>query len=262
MADAPRKDFFISYTSVDRIWTEWIAWALEAGGYSTIVQDWDFRPATNFVHSMQEALIQAERLLAVLSPDYLTSRYAQPEWYAAFAKDSLGDQGLLLPVKVRECEPEGLLSQVVHINLLGLSQADAEAALLAGAQRSRAKPQEEPPFPPDPIPEPRFPGSLPPVWNVPHDRNPNFTGRAELLADLYDALHAGQAAVLRQAALPRQALRGLGGVGKTQTGSGVRLPACGGLQRGVVGAGGDVPGNGLCGAGAGAGLAGGGRQRE
>jgi hypothetical protein len=38
-----RRDFFISYTSADRAWVEWIAWELEAAGYRTLIQAWDFR---------------------------------------------------------------------------------------------------------------------------------------------------------------------------------------------------------------------------
>jgi len=53
--------------------------------------------------------------------------------------------------------------------------------------------------------------SLPPIWNVPHQRNINFTGRKELLKELHDALTSGKPAALTQA------LHGLGGVGKTQT---------------------------------------------
>jgi nucleoside phosphorylase/tetratricopeptide (TPR) repeat protein len=49
------------------------------------------------------------------------------------------------------------------------------------------------------------------IWNVPHSRNPNFTGRDELLKKLREALTSGQATALTQAAL-----HGLGGVGKTQ----------------------------------------------
>jgi len=51
---------------------------------------------------------------------------------------------------------------------------------------------------------------LPLIWNIPHNRNPNFTGREEHLARLKDALNSGQPAALTQA------IHGLGGVGKTQ----------------------------------------------
>jgi hypothetical protein len=52
--------------------------------------------------------------------------------------------------------------------------------------------------------------ALPPIWNLPHLRNPNFTGRESLLAQLRSALTSGQPAALTQA------IHGLGGVGKTQ----------------------------------------------
>ena len=81
-----RKDFFVSYTGVDRQWAEWIAWVLEEAGHTVVLQAWDFRPGSNFVLAMQQAAEQAERTIAVLSPDLLASRFTAPEWAAAFAK--------------------------------------------------------------------------------------------------------------------------------------------------------------------------------
>jgi hypothetical protein len=51
---------------------------------------------------------------------------------------------------------------------------------------------------------------LPPVWNVSHHRNPNFTGREDALSELRLALTSGEPAAWKQAAF------GMGGVGKTQ----------------------------------------------
>jgi hypothetical protein len=48
------------------------------------------------------------------------------------------------------------------------------------------------------------------VWNVPHPRNPQFTGRDDLLEALYGSGTDIQPVVLTQV------LRGLGGIGKTQ----------------------------------------------
>ena len=42
MPEIGHKDFFISHNKADKAWAEWIAWELEAAGYSTILQAWDF----------------------------------------------------------------------------------------------------------------------------------------------------------------------------------------------------------------------------
>ena len=216
----PRKDFFISYNRADRAWAEWIAWQLEEAGYTTVLQAWDFRPGGNFVLDMQRAAAQADRTLAVLSPDFLASAFTQPEWAAAFVQDPTGEKGILVPVRVRACDPQGLLRAITYIDLVDAVEAGDEAVarevLLAEVQRGRRKPQMAPGFPrgtgtPPSVPErPRFPGALPPIWNVPHRRNPNFTGREDLLGQLRTALTSGQPAALAQT------LVGLGGVGKTQ----------------------------------------------
>jgi tetratricopeptide (TPR) repeat protein len=54
--------------------------------------------------------------------------------------------------------------------------------------------------------------ALSPYWHVPFPRNPFFTGREELLEALHMYLHVDQIVALTQS----YALRGLGGVGKTQ----------------------------------------------
>src|SRR5216684_3961547 len=55
-------------------------------------------------------------------------------------------------------------------------------------------------------------GTLPALWNMPYPRNPFFTGREDLLAQLSTALKTNAAMALTQP----QAISGLGGIGKTQ----------------------------------------------
>src|SRR3989454_6844768 len=52
-----------------------------------------------------------------------------------------------------------------------------------------------------------------PTWNVPFRRNPFFTGRELIVAQVHSLLHAGKTAALSQPS----AISGLGGIGKTQT---------------------------------------------
>lgn len=209
------KDFFISYNKADRSWAEWIAWELEEAGHSVVVQAWDFRPGSNFVLEMDEGLKQADRVVAVLSPDFINSGFTAPEWAAAFAGDPTGKDRKLVPVRVREADLSGLLGQIVYIDFVGVhDEAATRELLLDGVRKGRAKPKQKPAFPGAPQrtikEQPRFPGSLPSIWNVPHNRNRNFTGRVELLATLRSQLLAGHHSALT-------ALHGLGGIGKTQT---------------------------------------------
>jgi len=144
-SDLP-KNFFISYNKADLSWAEWIAWQLEEAGYTTVLQAWDFRPGSNFVLEMHDGT-QAQRTVAVLSPDYLAALYTQPEWAAAFAQDPTGSRDTLLLIRVRECELTGLLSPIIYSDLVGLDASAAREKLLAGVRRERAKPTQPPAFP-------------------------------------------------------------------------------------------------------------------
>jgi tetratricopeptide (TPR) repeat protein len=214
----PVKDFFISYNKADRAWAEWIGWQLEEQGYTCIIQAWDFLAGGNFVLDMQRGATGAQRTIAVLSPDYLKALYTQPEWAAAFAKDPTGKDSTLLPVRVRECELEGILAPIVYIDLVTLDESNARTTLLAGVRRMRAKPSGPLPFPGDTSPPPKapasFPGKWPEIWEVPYRRNPFFTGREDMLKSLYEKLSSQKTMALTQQA---QAISGLGGIGKTQT---------------------------------------------
>jgi tetratricopeptide (TPR) repeat protein len=210
-------DFFVSYTSADRAWAEWIAWQLEAEGYQVVIQAWDFTASRDWAHEMQQATATAERVVVVLSAAYLASAHGEAEWRVFYAHDPSGEKGLLLPVRVSPVEPPGLLKTRVYVDLVDKDATTARAELLVAASGGRAKPAEEPEFPGDQgramvsaTERPRFPGELPLVWNLPSHPNPFFTGREPLLTEIRMRLAAP--APGRQ----RVILTGIGGVGKTQ----------------------------------------------
>lgn len=140
-------DFFISYNHADQDWAEWVAWVLEEAGYITRLQAWDFRPGSNFVVQMHEAAQLAKQTIAILSPNYIGSNFAEAEWAAAFAEDPIGHERALIPVRIAPTKVDGLMSQIVWIDFVGLDQLTAKARLLAGVRPGRAKPVAEPAFP-------------------------------------------------------------------------------------------------------------------
>ncbi|MGA0198650.1 MAG: TIR domain-containing protein [Prochlorotrichaceae cyanobacterium] len=140
------RDFFISYNRFDQQWAEWVAWVLEEAGYSVVIQSWDFRPGGNFVLDMQRAAADSNKTIAILSETYLNSAYTQPEWAAAFADDPSAIERKLLPIRVKPCNPTGMLKPIVYVDLVDVPQAEAKQKVL-DMVKERVKPNREPAFP-------------------------------------------------------------------------------------------------------------------
>jgi hypothetical protein len=105
------------------------------------------QPGSNFVVEMHEAARAARRTIAVLSPAFLASPYCLAEWAVAFQQDPAGRERRLIPVRVRSCEPDGLLGTIVYVDLVDLDPAASREALLAGLSADRVKPPCAPAHP-------------------------------------------------------------------------------------------------------------------
>jgi TIR domain len=144
----PPIDFFISYSPADERWASWVAWQLETAGYRTLLQVWDFVPGTNFIDFMDRGVRDAAVVVAVLSRNYLKSRYGNMEWQAALRTDP----GKLITVRVEDCPLEGLLSTITWVDLVGITDPGIASEVmlrhLNQALAGRAKPAQEPEFPP------------------------------------------------------------------------------------------------------------------
>jgi hypothetical protein len=130
-------------------------------------------------------MVDADRTIAILSPDYLHSRFTPSEWAAAFAVDPRGEHRTLLPIRVREVDPSGLLRQVIWIDLVDADEATARERVLSAVEGVRAKPSYEPAFPGSALDtrKPAFPASGPRIKSLPA-RNLHFTGRTEWIGRL------------------------------------------------------------------------------
>ena len=196
VGDDVKKDFFISRSGEDARWAEWIAWQLEAAGYSVIIQDWDFAPGSNFVAGMRRALDATETVIALYSPAYFSSSFTEDEWTAAIVRRGGDDVIRFLPIRVTEVDVPTLLMPIVYVDLVGLDEQGARARILAAAERRpRTKPPRAPGFPgadAPSFPRRREPGldvkAVRVVNTAPTDAS-RFTDRSEQVQGLRDFLH-------------------------------------------------------------------------
>lgn len=144
MNSAP--DFFVSFTRVDLEWARWIAWVLENEGHEVVFQEKDMQPGHNIVRQMQTGTT-ATRTIAVLSPTYADRPFPLSEWGAAYVQDPDGVARKLIPVRVKEYTPTGLLAAIVYIDLVGVDRDEARLRLLSGVKAERPRLETEPPFP-------------------------------------------------------------------------------------------------------------------
>jgi tetratricopeptide (TPR) repeat protein len=207
--------WFISYARPDRAWAEWVAWQLLDDGYQVELDYWDWGPRDNFVLKMNAAL-ERGRLLALFSPAYFEQeRFTTLEWTAVLAMKEK-----ITSVRVAETVLPPILRSFTPADLFGQGEQEACRVLL-DAVNGPVRPTTPPGFPETGFGTggagvlrslgdsgPRLPGSLPRVWNLPA-RNAAFTGRDNLLIRLRQALAVDQRVAV-------QALRGRGGIGKTQ----------------------------------------------
>ncbi|GAA3313983.1 TIR domain-containing protein [Nonomuraea dietziae] len=163
--DGRPTDIFVSYSPADTAWATWIAWELESAGYRTMIQAWDFVPGTNFIDFMDRGVSEAQVVVAVLSRNYLTSRYGRMEWQAALRAAPDNPSSKLITVRLEDVPLEGLLSTITWVDLVGVTDpAKARGMLLnriAEAVAGRAKPHLPPAFPHGPA-EPRAEQEPPP----------------------------------------------------------------------------------------------------
>jgi hypothetical protein len=199
-------DFFISRAGPDKDIALRIADILEAVGRRVLIQDRDFANRS-FMERMQYALVSNARTIALLSPDFFTRDHCAAEWMSTIADDPLNKKSKLIVLRIRPCDPPGLLKSLAHwdlVPLLTAAEADSFRDVVLSSVRTG-----------------RWDGSLPgalryfeaskPILHNEIKPVPNFTGREAALAAISAALSRGSATAITQPA----AVHGLGGIGKT-----------------------------------------------
>ena len=215
-------EVFCSYVHEDESWLRKLEShlsLLKRQGYIALWHDQLIIPGTDWTKSIDIHLETASVILLLVSADFLASDYCYGiEMTRALERHQRGE-AQVIPILIRQVDwkhaPFAHL-RVLPTNAKPLAMWEDKDAALADVAEHLRRIIEGEPLPDGHASQPA-PSS---VWNVPHRRNPHFTGRDELLDQLHQQLlAAGQhdTAKTRRAALTQpQAIKGLGGVGKTQ----------------------------------------------
>jgi hypothetical protein len=140
------QKFFISFNSADQTKAHWIAWTLKEAGHEVAVHDWEIPAGGNAPLWMNSRLAWAERLIAVISPNYLPARYSLIEWASQVWDDPDGTKGSVIPVIVRPTPNiPPLLRGLSRIDLTNCSEAEAKRRLIQGVDVP-APPPRKPEF--------------------------------------------------------------------------------------------------------------------
>jgi tetratricopeptide (TPR) repeat protein len=140
------QKFFISFNSADQAKAHWIAWVLKEAGHEVAVHDWEVPAGGNAPLWMNNRLAWADRLIAVISPDYLPARYSPMEWASQIWNDPDGTKGSVIPVIVRPTpRMPPLLNPLSRIDLTNCSESEANRRLIQGVDMP-APPQRKPAF--------------------------------------------------------------------------------------------------------------------
>ncbi|MCF4130278.1 FxSxx-COOH system tetratricopeptide repeat protein [Methylobacterium sp. SyP6R] len=190
-------DIFVSYTASDRDWAFWIGKQLEALGHIPYIHEWEITAGDDIYAWMEQRHDAADRVLCVVSDEYLKAPYSSLERRAAQWQAVTKRPGFVLFVAVKPCRFPTLSDHVRRCELYDLPEEAARQRLHAFLSQPQASATAI------------FPGRVAAVSNVPILVPRLFVGRETALDALEAALGGDQGRVAITA------VHGLRGVGKT-----------------------------------------------
>lgn len=190
-------DIFISHTKSDRDWTLWIAKELRALGHTPHVDELEIKAGDDIYAWMEQRMDTADRVLCVISDEYLRKPFSALERNAAIWQTVTHRPGFVLFVVVKPCRLPTLIEQYSRCELYGVGVGEARERFRAFMEGVATV---------API---AFPGEAFAVSNIPIRVPTHFLGRK----DSIDAIEAAFARHKDRVAIA--ALHGLRGVGKS-----------------------------------------------
>jgi tetratricopeptide (TPR) repeat protein len=206
-------EVFISYSHRDKALRNELDKHLANLKRQKVIASWydgDISPGTEWEPQIIEHLKRAQIILLLVSADFMASDFCYSiEMTQAIARHD-ANQARVIPILLRPTAWKGApfakLQALPSEGKAVTSWANQDEAFVNIAEGIQRVVEELAATIPVGVAQVS-------TWNVPYTRNALFTGREDVLTQLYEALRAGKTTASSQP----QAISGLGGIGKTQT---------------------------------------------
>jgi tetratricopeptide (TPR) repeat protein len=201
---------FLSHSSKDKPFVRELHRRLSRDGLVCFFDEKSIEWGENFVVSLERGIDECEFFVAVLSPEFVQSKWVELERTSAMADDPAGLKRKMRPLLLRPCEVPRFLKarQLIDVSSAALFEENYRRICqsLGGTVRSDPEPPEDrsvlPPVNP-----------LPPLYRMPYrSLGDKFVGRVEPLWRVYDQLSQGKTSIVEGVGV----VCGAGGLGKTQ----------------------------------------------
>ncbi len=161
-------DVFISYSHRDKAWVRReLLPRLESAGLKVCVDYRDFRIGAPIVKEMERAVLTSRHTLAVLTPAYLDSAWADFEALMIATLDPAGRKARFLPLLLELCELPTRIGYVGHADFTTPDDIDLAWQLLFAALAPANSDGQPDGAPPAPSSSPRDSHSTPPAPSQP-----------------------------------------------------------------------------------------------
>lgn len=164
----------------------------------------------NFVVSLERGIDECEFFVAVLSPEFVQSKWVELERTSAMADDPAGLKRKIRPLLLRPCEVPRFLKPIQLIDVSSAALFEENYPRICQSLGGTVRPDPEPPRDRGALP-PVTP--LPPLYRMPYrSLGDKFVGCVEPLWRVYDQLSQGKTSIVEGVGI----VSGAGGLGKTQ----------------------------------------------
>ena len=197
---------FLSHSSEDKPFVRQLHRRLKRDGVTCFFDEESIEWGANFVLSLEQGIDTCEFFVAVLSPDFVRSKWVELERTSATADL----KSKVLPLLLRRCQLPRFLKPIQSIDVSTPAAFEENYPRICTTLGGAVRPDAEPPTDRT---------VLPPVTPLPHlQRMPyrslyeKFVGRVGPLWSVYDQLSQGKTSVVSGVGI----VSGTGGLGKTQ----------------------------------------------